>query len=242
MLSMLDPHSSHWSRSSKGSPRPWVSTRQWCTAQPPPAMDSIHRGNEGNVYRMPTFKTAMTAMTWKYSNFLLKPFESNRIQIEDGKNWFTIWDFLFMDFWWNFFHHFAWTKRPKSIKIYEIYQNPTSASPDSNLALAKSFSSNKACDLDTISVDVDLGSASRIEMIEMTETWLKLCRNMKNSQWTNVTCENMKKAWSNVIQRLQQHYQVEVDHFGCCFCFKWPRLHLDIWRASRDHSKHPERC
>ena len=148
-----------------------------------------------------------------------------------------------MDFSWIFFHHFAWTKRPKSIKIYEIYQNPTSASPDSNLALAKSFSSNKACDLpDTISVDVSLGSASRIEMIEMIETWLKLCRNMKNSQWTNVTCEDMKKAWSDVIQRLQQHYQAEVDHFGCCFCFKWPRLHLDIWRASRDHSKHPGRC
>ena len=118
MLSMLDPHSSHWSRSSKGSPRPWVSTRQWCTAQPPPASHGFHfRGNEGNVYRMPTFKTAMTA-TWKYSNFLLKPFESNRIQIEDGKNWFTIWDFLFKHgFLMKFLSPFCLNKTSK------IYQN-----------------------------------------------------------------------------------------------------------------------
>ena len=88
-----------------------------------PHMDSIHRGNEeneGNVYRMPTlptFKTAMTA-TWKYSNFLLKPLESNRIQIEDGKNWFTIWDFLFKHgFLMNFLSPFCLNKTSK------IYQN-----------------------------------------------------------------------------------------------------------------------
>ena len=179
-------------------------------------MDSIHRGNEenegsegneGNVYRMPTlptlptFKTAMTA-TWKYSNFLLKPLESNRIQIEDGKNWFTIWDFLFKHgFLINFLSPFCLNKTSK-IYHFDLWNLSKSHLSISRLQLGVGQVLQLQQGLRSAghNFDVALGSASRIEMIE---TWLKHVWNFvatwktrSEQMWHVKTWKKLDPMWS----------------------------------------------